>query len=51
MPLIEKLKVPGAVMMVNSFLVSIATFDLIPTEKIDSLLFYIPEEDSLNMHF
>ena len=51
MPLYEKLKIPGNVMMINSFLVSIATFDLIPTEEIDSSLFYLPEEEPFNMDF
>ena len=47
----EKLKVPGNVMMFNSFIVTIATFDLIPTDWIANALYYLPEEEPFNMHF
>ena len=52
MPLIKQLKVPGNVLMTTSFLVIIATFDLIPTGSlIDDKIYYLPEEDPYNMHF
>ena len=37
--------------MFSTFIVMIATFDLIPTENLDSFLYYLPEEQPFNMHF
>ena len=37
--------------MINTFIITIATFDLIPTEDIDEALYYLPEEEPFNMQF
>ena len=45
MPLIQKLKVPGNMMMFCSFIVVIANFELLPTEELDGLVYDLPEEE------
>ena len=51
MPLLTRLKFPGNSQLMNSILISIATFDLIPTDFIDEQLYYFPEEDPFNLNF
>ena len=38
-------------MMINTFVVTIATFDLIPTDGLNDFLFYFPEDEPFNMQF
>ena len=51
MPMYEKLKFPASAMMVTVELINIATFDVIPTESIDSALWYFPEEEAFSLNF
>ena len=51
MPMYEKLKFPASAMKITVELIKIATFDLIPTEKIDNLLWYFPEEEAFSLSF
>ena len=37
--------------MINSFVISIATFDLIPTDWLNDDLYYLPEDEPFNMQF
>ena len=50
-PLMLKLKIPGNVQFVSTFLVTIATFDLIPTDKLNDYLYYFPEEEPFSINF
>ena len=38
-------------MMITKELINIATFDLIPTEKLDDLLWYFPEAEAFTPSF
>ena len=38
-------------MMFCSFILVLANFELLPTEEIDGLVYYLPEQQPLNMHF
>ena len=40
----EKLKFPASAMKVTKEMIEIATFDIIPTDEIDDLLWYFPED-------
>ena len=44
MPMFERLKVPASAMIITNALIKVATFDLIPTELIDDLLWYSQKE-------
>lgn len=43
MPLLENLKFPANAVRMNSFMLQIATMDLVPTELIDEMLYYFPD--------
>ena len=45
----EKLKFPASAMLVMVELIKIATFDLIPTDSIDNVLWYFPEEEAFSL--
>ena len=47
----EKLKFPASAMMITKELIDVATFDLIPTEIVDELLWYFPEAESFTPSF
>ena len=49
MPMYENLKFPASAMVVTVELIKIATFDLIPTDSIDSVLWYFPEEEAFSL--
>ena len=51
MPMFEKLKFPASAMIITKALIKVATFDLIPTELIDELLWYFPEGDAFSLSF
>ena len=51
MPMFEKLKFPASAMMITKELIDIATFNLIPTEKLDDLLWYFPEAEAFTPSF
>ena len=51
LPLFSQLKFPGNASLMNSIMISIATFDLIDTESIDDQMYYFPEEDPFNLNF
>ena len=51
MPMYETLKFPASAMMVTRELIKIATFDLIPTEWVDEILWYFPEGDAFSLSF
>ena len=46
-----KLKLPGNVQFITSFLLTIATFDLIPIGQLDAILYYFPEEEPFSINF
>ena len=47
----EQLKFPANSMMVTKELIKIATFDLIPTEQFDDMLWYFPEGEAFSVSF
>ena len=49
MPMYENLKFPASAMVVTVELIKIATFDLIPTDSVDSMLWYFPEEEAFSL--
>ena len=51
MPLFEKLKFPASAMLITKEFIKIATFDLIPTEWINDLLWYFPDEEAFSLNF
>ena len=51
MPMLEMLKMPGNVMVVEEQLVRVFTFDLLPTEYLDELIWYFPDEDAFSLNF
>ena len=51
MPMLRNLKFPGNAMMLNEVIISVATFDLIPTDLLDEQLYYFPEEDPYSLNF
>ena len=38
-------------MMINKILIEIANFEIIPSDYLNKMLFYFPEEDPLNLNF
>ena len=51
MPMLEMLKMPGNVMVVEEQLVRVFTFDLLPTEYLDEQIWYFPDEDAFSLNF
>ena len=51
MPLYEKLKFPASAVIITKELIKIATFDLIPTEQFDEMLWYFPEGEAYGVSF
>lgn len=51
MPMLEMLKMPGNVMVVEEQLVRVFTFDLLPTKYLDELIWYFPDEDAFSLNF
>lgn len=51
MPMFEHLKFPASAMMITAEMIKIATFDLIPTDMIDDLLWYFPEGEAFSLSF
>ena len=51
MPMYLMLKFPASAMLVMTEMINIATFDLIPTDSIDSALWYFPEEEAFSLSF
>ena len=51
MPMLEMLKMPGNVMVVEEQLVKVFTFDLLPTEYLDEQIWYFPDEDAFSLNF
>ena len=49
MPLYKKLKFPANSMIVTTFLIKIATFDLIDTEFVEEEMWYFPDDDPYNL--
>ena len=47
----ERLKFPASAMIITKALIKVATFDLIPTELIDDLLWYFPEGEAYSLSF
>ena len=47
----EKLKIPGNTMIITKELIKIATFDLIPTDFIDEIVWYFPESEAFSLNF
>ena len=50
-PTFEGLKIPANSMMVIEFLVQLATFDLVPTQHLESMIYYFPETDPYSVNF
>ena len=50
-PLIEGIKFPVNVVTINHYIFEIANFHIVPTEKINEKIFYIPEEEPYNFNF
>ena len=50
-PLLEKLQMPANSLVVTKELVKISTFDLIPTEFIDEMIWYFPDVDAYSLNF
>ena len=50
-PLLEKLQIPANSLVITKQLVKIYTFDLIPTEFIDEMIWYFPDADAFNLNF
>ena len=50
-PLLEKLQIPANSLVITKQLVKIATFDLIPTEFIDEMIWYFPDADAYSLNF
>ena len=48
MPLFPGLKYPANVALVNSFLMGIVFFDILPTDFLDEQIYYVPEEEPYN---
>ena len=44
------LKFPANAMLVIKFMISVATFDLVPTGAIDDLIYYWPESDAFSVN-
>ena len=51
MPMYSGLKFPANSMLIIEYLINLASFNLIPTEAIDSVLYYWPEADPFNTNF
>ena len=51
MPMYEKLKFPANAMIITKEMIKIATFDLIPTEDFDKMLWYFPEAEAFSVNF
>ena len=51
MPMYEELKFPASAMMMTIEMIKVATFDLVPTELVDDLLWYFPEAEAFNLSF
>ena len=49
--MLEGLKFPANAIIVNSFIIKIATFDLIDTSWLDTRFFYFPEEVPFSDNF
>ena len=51
MPLMKNIKFPANASLFISFLVEIVNLDLIPTEWLEDLIYYLPEETPFNINF
>ena len=51
MPMFEGLKIPANSMTIVEYLNALATFDLIPTDEIDELIYYWPEAEPFTTNF
>ena len=51
MPLYEKLRFPASAMLLTKEFIKIATFDLIPTDWLNDLIWYFPDENSFSLNF
>ena len=51
MPLYEKLSFPASAMLLTKEFIKIASFDLIPTEWLNDLIWYFPDENSFSLNF
>ena len=51
MPMYRSLKFPANSMLIVEYMISLATFDLVPTEGIDEAKYYWPEADAFNSNF
>ena len=47
----ERTKFPANAMLINQAFIEIADFEVIPSEEINSELFYFPEEDAFSLNF
>ena len=51
MPLYEKLNFPASAMLLTKEFIKIGTFDLIPTDWLNDLIWYFPDEDPFSLNF
>ena len=51
MPLMKNVKYPANALIFTSSLVGIVNLDLIPTEKLEELVYYLPESAAFNINF
>ena len=51
LPMFEGLKFPANAMMVIEQMIKLATFDLVPTDFIDSQMYYWPESEPYSVNF
>ena len=51
MPLMKNVKFPANSMIFTGFLMDIVNFDLIPTEMLENLVYYLPEPVAFNINF
>ena len=47
----EIIKFPANVRQINTKIIEIANFEVIPSEEINNKLFYFPEEDAFSLNF
>ena len=47
----ESIKFPAKTMLINKAIIDISNFEVIPSETINKMLFYFPEEDPFSLNF
>ena len=50
-PLYEALHFPANASIINRIIISIATLDLLPTNLLNEMIYYLPDMDPYNLNF